>query len=281
MRKNGVRLVALACAAMAASTANAQTRGGFEAGAEVFDYSYRERLEGQTIVRDDGLFKGVALGYVETIGRGAFLRARMNFGYGSVDYRSDGSIIGEPADARLDNVPQSIGQLELHVGKDFQLKGGTTITPFIGLGSRYLLDESGGEKTEDGLFGYDREVSYGYVPLGVATKFRLGSASSLTLSAQYNWVVHGDVKAKFSDVDPELPDVELELDKGHGFELSAMASIPAGRNAINVGPFFRRWKIGQSKSFILKDPEGSGESIEFFEPKNHTCELGLRVTFSF
>jgi hypothetical protein len=266
---------------MAGSTANAQTRGGFEAGAELFDYNYRERFEGKTIVKDDGLFKGVALGYVETIGGGAFLRARMSIAYGSVDYRSDGSIIGEPGDTRLDNVSQSIGQLELHVGKDFQLEGGTTITPFIGLGSRYLLDESGGEETVDGLFGYDREVSYGYVPVGVATRFRLGSASALTLSAQYNWVVHGDVKANFSDIDEELPDVEVELDKGHGFELSAMVSIPVGRNAINVGPFFRRWDIGRSKSFILTDPEGSGESIEFFEPKNHTGELGLRVTFSF
>jgi hypothetical protein len=155
------------------------------------------------------------------------------------------------------------------------------VTPFIGLASRVLSDKSGGAESEDGLRGYDREVGYAYVPIGVATRFRLGSASALTLSAQYNWVVGGEAKSEFSKLDDELPDVKVELDKGHGFELSAMASIPVGRNAMNVGPFFRRWDIGQSKSFILKDPEGSGESIEFFEPKNHTSELGLRVTFSF
>jgi hypothetical protein len=124
-------------------------------------------------------------------------------------------------------------------------------------------------------------VSYGYVPIGVATRFRLGSASSLTLSAQHNWVVHGDVKSKFSAIDDEFPDVEVELDKGHGFELSAMASIPVGRRGLNFGPFYRRWNIGRSESFILTDPEGSGESIEFFEPRNHTSELGLRLTLSF
>lgn len=281
MKTGGMKFVAAACVAMVASTAGAQTRGGFELGAEAFDYSYRERNEGATIVRDDGIFKGIALGYVETIGGGTFLRARLHVAFGSVDYRSNGALFGEPIDTRIDDISQSVGQLELQVGKDFQLNGGTTVTPFIGLASRVLSDKSGGAESKDGLRGYDREVGYAYVPIGVATRFRLGSASTLTLSAQYNWVVGGDAKSKFSEIDDELPDVEVELDKGHGFELSAMAAIPVGRNAVNVGPFFRRWDIGQSKSFILTDPEGSGEFIEFFEPKNHTTELGLRLTFSF
>lgn len=281
MSKTGIKCVAAACAAMMASTAGAQTRGGFEVGAEAFDYNYRERFEGETIVRDDGIFKGITLGYVETIGGGTFLRARMNIVFGSIDYRSNGSIIGEPSDTRLDNVSQSIGQLELHVGKDFQLDGGTTVTPFIGLGSRILSDKSGGEESEDGLLGYDREVSYAYVPIGVSTRFGLGSAAALTLSAQYNWLVGGDAKSKFSDIDEEIPDVEVQLEKGHGFELSAMASVPVGRSAVNFGPFFRRWNIAPSESFVLRDPEGSGETIEFFEPRNHTSELGLRLSFSF
>jgi hypothetical protein len=281
MNKNGVKLVAAACAAMAASAAGAQTRGGFEVGAELFDYNYRERLEGETIVKDDGLVTGLTLGYVETIGNGTFLRARLKGASGSVDYRGSGMDGGARLGARLDDVSQSIGQLELHVGKDFQLGAGSTLTPFIGLGTRVLVDESGGEVSEDGLLGYDREVAYAYVPIGVATRFRLGGRSALTVSAQYNWVAGGDVTSKFSEIDDEAPNVKVQLDDGHGFELSAIASVPVGGSEINFGPFFRRWDIGRSRSFILRDPGGSGESIEFFEPRNHTSELGLRVSYSF
>lgn len=148
MKKSGIKLVAAACAVMAASSAHGQTRGGFELGAELFDYSYRERLEGETVVRDDGIFGGIALGYVETIGNGIFLRSRLNVAFGSVDYRSSGGILDDgDAEASLDNVSQSVGQLELHIGKDFSLGGGTTLTPFIGLGSRAFSDKSGGEET--------------------------------------------------------------------------------------------------------------------------------------
>ncbi len=282
MKKSGIKLVAAACAVMAASSAHGQTRGGFELGAELFDYSYRERLEGQTVVRDDGIFGGIALGYVETIGNGIFLRSRLNVAFGSVDYRSSGGILDDgDGEASLDNVSQSVGQLELHIGKDFSLGGGTTFTPFIGLGSRAFSDKSGGEETEEGLLGYDREISYAYVPLGAAARFPIGGSSSLTLSGQYNWFVGGDAKSKFSDLDPELPDVNVELEKGSGIEASALVSLPLGRSAISFGPFVRRWSIGQSESFVLTNPDDPSESLELFEPKNRTTEVGVRIAFAF
>jgi hypothetical protein len=283
MKKSGIKLVAAACAVMAASNAHAQTRGGFELGAELFDYSYRERFEGELVAQDDGLFGGIGLGYVETIGNGIFLRSRLNVAVGSVDYRSSGTILddGEDGEARLDNVSQSIGQLELHIGKDFSLGGGTTLTPFIGLASRVLSDKSGGEETEGGLLGYDREISYAYVPLGAAARFEVGGRSSLTLSGQYNWFVGGDAKSKFSDLDPELPDVEVELEQGSGFEASALLSLPLGRKAISFGPFVRRWSIGQSESFVLVNPDDPSETLELFEPKNRTTEVGFRIGFAF
>lgn len=281
MTNNKVKLVAAVIAVLTASGASAQTPGGFEVGAELFDYNYRERVEGETIVRDDGLFGGLRLGYTETIGGGAFLRARLNVAFGSVDYSSNGAIIGEPTDTRLENVLQGIGYLELHAGKDFVLKGGTTITPYVGIGARYLSDNSGGEESEDGLLGYDRQVSYSYLPLGVAARVPIGGRTSLVLAGQYNLFLGGDAESKFSEIDPAFPDVELELNDGSGYELSALVSMPLGRNAISFGPFIRRWNIGESESFILEDPEGSGESIELVEPRNRTTEIGVRVSFSF
>jgi hypothetical protein len=278
MKRLGTTLAALlAGAAVAPGAAQAQTRGGFELGAELFDYSYRERLDGQTIVYDDGVFGGFHAGYVETIGGNLFLRARLSAAGGSVDYRAP----GPGGDARLENVDQAVGQLELHVGIDVPLGGGATISPFTGLAARALIDESGGETASTGEIGYDREIGYAYVPLGIGARVPVGGRSAIVLSAQYNLVVNGTAESRFSGIDPELPDVELDLDGGHGLEASAAYQFGVGRHAVSFGPFVRHWKIGRSDSFVIANPDDPGEAIELFEPRNRTTELGVRLSFAF
>jgi hypothetical protein len=268
-----IPMIGLCVIAAGAGTAEARTRPGFEIGGELFDYRYRERFEGETIVRDDGTFGGLTFGYVETIGGGSFLRVKLGVSFGSVDYSSE--------DGNIDNVSQSIGQLELHFGRDFDLGGSATLTPFVGIGARVLEDRSGGEETERGFSGYDREIGYSYVPVGAAATFRLREPTTLTVSAQYNWVVGGEARSALGDLDSELPDLKLNIDKGHGMEVSALLSAPIGRNAIVFGPFVRHWRIGRSDGFVLRDPEGSGEAIEFFEPKNRTTEVGVKLGLAF
>jgi hypothetical protein len=270
-------LALLAGIPLTCGAAQAQTRGGLEIGAEVFDYGYRERDSGETIVFDDGTIGGFRLGYTQRIGSGLFLRARLSAGFGSVDYKAP-----DPAgDARIRNVGQAVGQLELHLGKDFKIGGASTLTPFVGIGARSLRDGSGGREATDGSLGYDREVNYAYVPVGLEARLPVSKASAILLSAQYNWVVGGDLTSRFSDIDPELPDIELELDRGRGFEASAAFQAKLGGHALSFGPFVRHWKIGRSDSLIVTDPDDPSESLEFYEPKNRTTELGLRLTFAF
>jgi hypothetical protein len=268
MKKSVMTLAAAVCAAMVVTAAEAQTRPGFEVGAEVLDYGNRERFEGETVAKDDGRFIGFTVGYTKKFGA-TFLRGRMSVDLGSVDYRSD------DGETRLDDVSQGIGQLEVHIGRDFTVRSGATITPFAGLASRYLTDESGGEETENGFLGYDREVRYRYVPLGVAAAFPLRRRAMLTVSGQYNWLVGGNVESHFSEIDPEFPDVSVDLNDGSGYELSAMLAVPIGRHRLSFGPFVRSWKIDQSETFVLD------EELELFEPDNRTREVGVRVTFAF
>ncbi len=268
-------LIALGCGllgtpAVAEAGTSIGTHGGFEVGGELFDYSYRERDGGATIVRDDGTFGGITGTYVETIGSGWFLKARLTLGWGSVDYSSDDG-------SRLDGVPQDFGQLELLAGRDFAV-GAVTLTPYAGVGARVLNDNSGGRMTSDGLAGYDREVSYGYWPVGVTARLPLGKRATLTLSGQANFVTNGEAVSRFSELDPDVPDVKLDLPSGTGWELTAAVSLPVGSSRISVGPFARGWQIDRSRSAILADAEGA---IELFEPKTRTVAVGLRAAFAF
>jgi len=266
--------LAAAAVMLSASEAGAQTRPGFEVGAEVFDYGYRERFEGQEVAADDGLFLGLSGAYTQRIGAGFFLRGRLSVAFGSVDYRSEQS-------GSIDGVAQTIGQLELHLGRDFPVGDGATLTPFLGVGGRVLEDESGGEATDLGALGYDRKISYSYVPLGLAATLPVGGDTRLSLSGQYNLLLEGEAESRFSAIDPSFPDVRLHLPEGSGLEASAMVAFPAGGGKVAVGPFVRRWDIAQSDTFVITDPEGSGESVELLEPENRTTEFGIRLAYQF
>lgn len=274
---NRIVLVTLfgGAAMIGAAPAHGQTRPGFEVWTEALDYSYRERRQGDVVARDDGGFGSLGASYVKPLQSSVFLRARFNVAMGSVDYA------GADGEDRIDDVEQNYGQFELHLGKDIRLAKGATLTPYFGMGGRYLEDESGGKRTNTGRLGYDREVSYTYVPIGAAARIPLAGKSFLTLSAQYNWVVDGDVRSRLSSIDPRLPDIKVKLDKGSGFELAALGSTPMGRKILSFGPFLRSWNVDRSETFVLVDPEGSGDAIEFFEPDSKTTEVGLRLSLAF
>jgi hypothetical protein len=282
MKRTGTMIAALLAGAgfmpgvAQAQTVQSGTRGGFEAGVELFDYGYRERLDGETIVYYDGLFAGFHLNYVETIGGNMFLRAKLSSAAGSVDYRAP-----DPAgDERIENVGHAVGQLELHIGIDLPIGGGATLSPFTGLASRALIDESGGEMTSGGLSGYDREVGFAYLPIGAGARVPVGKGAIL-FNAQYNLVLSGTAESKFSGVDPELPDLKLDFEGGHGFEASVAYQMPLGRHALSFGPFVRHWKLDQSESFVVTNPDDPSESFALFEPPSRTTELGLRLSFAF
>jgi hypothetical protein len=254
----------------AAGGASAQATDGLELGLQVLGYEYEESFEGQSI-KDEGRMAGFTVEYGRPVGSFSF-DVRFRYAQGEIDYRaSDGE--------RLEDVSQAVGQLELLVGRPFVTGPGVALTPYIGIGGRALIDESGGRKTQGGLEGYDREVGYSYVPIGAALRAERANGQALQLAGQYNWVAGGTSRSEFSRLDPDLPDVEVDFENGHGFEFSAMASMPVGRGRLGIGPFIRIWDLDQSISFTIEDPEEG--TIELFEPPNRTREVGLKLTYGF
>lgn len=254
----------------AGSPTAAQTRPGFQVGIEAFDYRYRERVDGATIVRDDGTFVGVSFSYVETLRDGWFLRVAGDGAAAEVDYRDDEG-------ATIDDVDQGISRFEIGLGRDFAL-GRATLTPSAALGARVLRDESGGRTASDGARGYDREVGYVYAPLGLAVGAPVGRRARVAVSGRYSWIFGGDVRSELSKADPALPNLRLDIDGGHLWELDAALALPLGRRLLSVGPFVRRWSADRSESRTVALP---GFDAEFFEPSARTTEAGLRVSFAF
>jgi hypothetical protein len=274
MRKTMMMCLVAVSMMLTAPLGFAQTRPGFAIGIEQLNYGYSERFEGQTVAKDKGGFFGVSAAYTKTFGNKNFFRSTIAIDGGSVDYRSDDG-------TRLDNVEQMFGKLELDLGRDFKLHNGTTISPFIGLADRALNDYSGELVADNGMMGYDRHVAYRYIPLGAATTFSIRGAATLTISGQYNWITGGHVKSDFSKLDPEMPDIDVPLNGGSGYELVAMFNLPFRNRVVSVGPFVSAWRIHQSKEVMLNDPEGSGDTLVLLEPASRTTKAGVRLTFSF
>lgn len=261
--------------AMAATPAGAQTRPGFEVGLEAFQTGYKEFYEGALFIREDGRMIGLRLSYTQPIVKGLFVRGILSGAAGSADYDP----LDEPV---VEGIDQSSGRLELHLGYYFMLKGGASLTPFVGYGYRLHEDHGAGHETAAGLLGYDREIKYHYLPVGIASSIPVGGRKRINLSAQYNRLIGGEVTNRFSDLQADVPDVTLGFNGGHGIEASAMLSLPVGRrHAVNAGPFIRMWDLEESDSFTVVNPDDPTEAIILTEPENRTTELGIRVSFSF
>lgn len=255
--------------ALTATQAQAQAARGWEVGVEGYAYRYEEDFE-DIHIEDEGRFFGLSVEYGRAFARDWLFDVRLRVATGEVDYSaSDG--------ARISGIEQSEGQLELTLGRTFPMSVDATVTPYAGIGGRVLNDYSGGRVAQTGQLGYDREISYSYVPLGVVAATEHGGRT-LSFYGQYNWIVGGTSRSEFGDVDPELPTIEVEFEDGHGWELGAKLTTPVGRGTFGVQPFVRLWELDRSASFIADDGE---IRIEIFEPPNTTREWGVRLTYGF
>ena len=269
--KFSVGLLAVASLlALTSQKAEAQVAQGWEIGVQGYGYRYKEAIE-DIRVEDEGRFFGFGLEYGRTFANDCTFNARLWGATGSVDYSAnDGN--------QLDDVEQSVGQAEFLVGRNFAASKAISIRPYLGLGGRSLEDLSGGRVTEAGAFGYDREIGYAYVPLGVAAMADRPGGGRLAVYGQYNRLVGGTSRSEFGDVDPSAPTVEVEFEDGHGWEFGAKLTTPVGRGTIGVQPFVRTWNVDRSTSAFFEDEE---LSVELFEPPSETRELGVRLVYGF
>jgi hypothetical protein len=259
-------LILASTAALAAGAAPAQettpsnpllTRSGWEVGGQISRYHYEEpdfmKLTGDQI--------GAVGAYTFTNPNRVYSRIDLRAAYGSLKYQGSGT---------LDNVPDWIFEARAVVGKDFLASDSVALSPYIGLGYRYLYNDLRGYSST-GAVGYQRVSQYLYVPVGLTARFRTGERWVVAPMVEYDAFLGGRQYSQLSDTGIGYSDASNRQHNGYGYRASLM--LESGRWAF--GPWLQYWNIKDSDTV----PIGLGYTA--MEPANWTREYGVEVRYRF
>lgn len=210
------------------------------------------------------------------------LKAEGRFSYGQVDYKNSGT---------LDNIDDYILEFRGLGGYDFSFEA-STLTPYIGIGYRYLNDDASGMTTSTGAVGYERESNYFYSPIGVEVITPLKNNWSVGAMLEYDIFWWGKQKSHLSDARLYNPivgyytfnDIENRQDKGYGIRGSIKFQKKGEKLDFVIEPYIRYWNIRKSKGVTTSTISENGLWIitgTFYEPKNNSTEIGCRLAVKF
>lgn len=263
----GCLFLALAQIAPAA----AQVKPGFDMTIEVYSHKYDEESGGAWFMTNEGFLGSIGVGYTAPLDDGFFVRVAPSIARGSIDYTSNGT-------GSIDGTSNSTFTGELLVGKEFTLDAGTIITASAGFGYRVHWDDKGGQITDTGFWGYDRQSEYKYLPLSLSANFQVGDNWRIEPALTYKVFLGGTQTSKLSDVDPTCTDLENNQGSGSGIAASLMGHTQWGDTPVAFGPFYRQWSIADSDIGYF-----TCDAILYagIEPENTTVEFGLGFRANF
>jgi hypothetical protein len=242
------------------STLNTQT--GYNIGVSSSYYQYKEpgliSLKGGKI--------GLDLRATQVFQNGMFIRGDLRYAFGLVDYNSKdtGSATGEP-DWYI--------EVRSLFGKDWVINENAALSPYMGLGYRYLFNDGRGI-TSTGNGGYRRESNYFYLPVGLIYRNALNDQARLVSTLEYDHLLEGRQISRLSDVGGGYSDFTNNQHQGYGLKLSVMYQ----KNNLAIGPYVDYWNIAQSESVFLYI---NGRLFKAEEPKNNTVEFGVKASYQF
>jgi hypothetical protein len=233
------------------------TRDGFEVGGQISDYKYDE----PDFAKLTGTKLGVAGAFTHTYDGGIFARSELRLSYGELDYEGSGT---------MSNVPDSSAEFRMVGGGDIFLGSSVSLTPYAGLGYRYLYNDLRGE-TSTGALGYRRYSQYLYIPLGVTMRVAAGAGWVVAPTIEYDYFIRGRQRSMLTDTGIGFSDASNRQKHGHG----ARASLMIEKDQFAFGPWIHTWKIGES------EPTDIGFGFVGFEPANETTEAGVEFKYRF
>jgi hypothetical protein len=181
--------------------------------------------------------------------------------YGALDYDGSGTV---------NDIGNYMFEPRFWIGKDLPLGVNSRITPYAGIGYRFLYDDGGGNITTTGASGYDRRSQYLYAPVGMEAKIATHSDWQVGLTAEYDAFIRGWQDSYLSDV-AGYADIHNTQRKGYGLRGSMMLEKHTPAFDIEIGPYIRYWNIGRSN---IATSHGSAVTFTGFEPANKSTEIG-------
>ncbi len=239
------------------------TREGVEIGGQVARYHYEE----PGLIDITGNRAGVVgvFTFVNPVPR-LFTRIDVRESYGSLKYEGSGTING---------VPDWITEARIVSGKDFLPGESISLSPYVGLGYRFLYNDLRGYSST-GNVGYRRYSNYSYAPIGLTSRISIGEQWVLAPTLEYDFFINGRQTTQLTDSGiPGSADFTNEQKKGHGYRAYLM--VESDRWAF--GPWIHYWNIETSDTV----PAGTLNGIPQVgtEPHNWTREVGFEIRYRF
>lgn len=247
----------------------------WEYGLEVSDITYKE----PGVMKENGIMYGMVVSYAYhnnlhpanySVNDNWMLKFETRYAYGQVDYVNSGTV---------NDIDDNIWEARALAGYDYSVSEAFSLTPYIGIGYRYLKDDLGGRVSSTGAHGYKRESNYLYSPIGLEIVKGLADKWSLGLTLEYDLFWQGRQKSYLSNVDSGYNDLANRQEKGYGFR-GALRIIRRGEKMdFAIEPFIRYWNIEKSDN---ADWTYYGAVIGYgYEPTNNSVEFGSRFALSF
>lgn len=240
----------------------------FEITPEIFAYSYKEWSNKKFFMSMNGPMFGLAGSYSYSFGKN-FVKFATRFAMGESDYKSRGT-------GKFKNDPSWYIDSQAVYGRHFDLSSNVMISPYLGLGYRYLENDTSKKRSTTGHYGYLRESQYLYIPIGSDLLMPIDAKLSFVANVEYDLFLSGLQKSHLGTYHGGL--VENDQSKGYGLKAALGLRWNLEKMAIEAKPFFRYWSIADSKKVYRFTHK---YMITYREPKNATKEVGLGITFKF
>jgi hypothetical protein len=274
-------LIAAAVATLAtnviADTSSLKTQTANEVGISVSSYEYKEpyKAEHGFWMKLDAVNYGINYLGTYKINDNWFALGNLNYKRGDDDYKSSGSGTDK-------NIGKDIFEVKVAIGRDFDFDK-FVVSPYAGLGFRYLDSDWGGHTSSTGAFGYERESKYYFLPIGTFHRMNLGADSKLETNLEYDYLIRGTQDSKNQDMVgrgtiTRYDNAHNKQNSGYGLKASTMYK----QNNWGVGPYAEYWHINRSDNAYGSATIGGVTIAGYeFEPANHTTEYGLKASYTF
>lgn len=210
------------------------------------------------VMTDKGNLSGILLKYqlIENNQNSPVVDFR--YSYGLANYSADAGYTMYGAAQRL---------IDLRLIKNNILGGFNINLPYLfsGIGYRRLDDDSRG-LSSSGARGYRRTSQYYYIPVGIGKPLKISNYDVIGI-IEYDYFISGKQKSYLSDTQLYSYDIENSQSTGYGIR----GSLSFKKNGWIFTPFAEYWSI--DKSNVL--------SARWYEPKNYTKEIGVKIFKTF